>query len=43
MSFQDGHSETVRLEKLWSFYWHKDYEPPTKRPGLQRFGLTRVL
>ncbi|MSU63187.1 MAG: type II secretion system protein [Pedosphaera sp.] len=35
MSFQDGHSETVRLEKLWSFYWHKDYEPPAKRPGLQ--------
>ena len=35
MSFYDGHAEQVQLERLWSFYWHKDYEPPAKRPGLK--------
>jgi prepilin-type N-terminal cleavage/methylation domain-containing protein/prepilin-type processing-associated H-X9-DG protein len=34
MSFYDGHVETVPLERLWQLYWHKDYLPPTKRPGL---------
>ncbi len=34
ISFYDGHVETVKLEHLWSLYWHKDYVPPTKRPGL---------
>jgi prepilin-type N-terminal cleavage/methylation domain-containing protein/prepilin-type processing-associated H-X9-DG protein len=34
VSFYDGHVETVKLERLWSLYWHKDYVPPTKRPGL---------
>jgi len=34
MSFYDGHVEQVKLERLWSLYWHKDYVPPTKRPGL---------
>lgn len=34
MSFYDGHVETVKLENLWSLYWHKDYTPPSKRPGL---------
>jgi prepilin-type processing-associated H-X9-DG protein len=33
MSFQDGHTEVVKLERLWSFYWHKGYEPPATRPG----------
>jgi len=34
MSFYDGHLEQVKLERLWSLYWHKDYLPPVKRPGL---------
>jgi hypothetical protein len=29
------HVETVKLEGLWSFYWHKDYVAPAKRPGLK--------
>ena len=33
--FYDGHVETAKLERLWSFYWHKDYVPPAKRPGLR--------
>jgi len=35
MSFYDGHAEQVQLERLWSLYWHKDYVPPAKRPGLK--------
>lgn len=34
MSFTDGHAETVRLERLWQLYWHRDYKPPARRPGL---------
>jgi len=34
VSFYDGHVETVKLERLWSLYWHKNYVPPLKRPGL---------
>jgi prepilin-type N-terminal cleavage/methylation domain-containing protein/prepilin-type processing-associated H-X9-DG protein len=34
MSFYDGHVEQVKLERLWDLYWHKDYMPPPKRPGL---------
>ena len=33
MGLTDGHVETVRLEKLWDYYWHKDYVPPAKRPN----------
>jgi prepilin-type processing-associated H-X9-DG protein len=32
--FYDGHVEQVKLERLWQLYWHKDYVPPAKRPGL---------
>ncbi len=28
----DGHVELAKLENLWSFYWHRDYVPPAKRP-----------
>jgi prepilin-type N-terminal cleavage/methylation domain-containing protein/prepilin-type processing-associated H-X9-DG protein len=35
VAFYDGHVETVKLERLWSLYWHKDYVPPAKRPGLK--------
>jgi type II secretory pathway pseudopilin PulG len=29
----DGHSEIAKLETLWTYYWHKDYVPPSKRPN----------
>jgi len=32
--FFDGHVQPVPLERLWQLYWHKDYQPPAKRPGL---------
>ncbi len=34
VSFLDGHGELVKLDRLWQLYWHKDYHPPAKRPGL---------
>ncbi|HVY69980.1 MAG TPA: hypothetical protein VHH73_08625, partial [Verrucomicrobiae bacterium] len=34
VSFYDGHAETVKLDSLWQLYWHRDYQPPSKRPGL---------
>ena len=34
VSFFDGHGELVPLERLWQLYWHRNYEPPAKRPGL---------
>jgi prepilin-type processing-associated H-X9-DG protein len=33
VSFFDGHGELVKLDNLWQLYWHRDYEPPAKRPG----------
>ncbi len=33
MSFTDGHVESVKLEKLWSFSWHQGYVPPAQRPN----------
>ena len=32
-AFFDGHAELVKLENLWGLYWHKNYEPPERRPG----------
>ncbi|MBI2925527.1 MAG: type II secretion system protein [Verrucomicrobia bacterium] len=32
MACMDGHVETAKLDKLWDFYWHKDYVPPPTRP-----------
>ena len=34
VSFFDGHGELVKLDRLWQLYWHVDYQPPAKRPGL---------
>jgi prepilin-type processing-associated H-X9-DG protein len=34
MSFWDGHVEQVKLERLWYLTWHRNYQPPVKRPGL---------
>jgi prepilin-type N-terminal cleavage/methylation domain-containing protein/prepilin-type processing-associated H-X9-DG protein len=33
IGFVDGHSEVVKLERLWAIDWHKDWVTPTKRPG----------
>jgi prepilin-type processing-associated H-X9-DG protein len=35
VSFYDGHGEAVRLDNLWQQFWHKDYQPLDKRPGLK--------
>ena len=40
--FYDGHVEQVPLERLWQLYWHKDYVPPAKRPGLPSRGGTSI-
>jgi prepilin-type N-terminal cleavage/methylation domain-containing protein len=32
MGLADGHTEMVKLEELWNFYWHLDWQPPTTRP-----------
>jgi prepilin-type N-terminal cleavage/methylation domain-containing protein len=32
IEFADAHAEVVKLERLWSLYWHKDYVPPATRP-----------
>jgi prepilin-type N-terminal cleavage/methylation domain-containing protein/prepilin-type processing-associated H-X9-DG protein len=34
VAFFDGHAQLVPLENLWGLYWHKNYQPPKKRPGL---------
>jgi prepilin-type N-terminal cleavage/methylation domain-containing protein/prepilin-type processing-associated H-X9-DG protein len=31
----DGHVTSVRLDALWGLYWHKNYVPPDRRPGLR--------
>lgn len=33
LSMADNHVELVKLERLWSFDWHKDWKTPAKRPG----------
>ena len=35
VGFYDNHVETVKLENLWNLYWHRQWVPPAKRPGLQ--------
>jgi prepilin-type N-terminal cleavage/methylation domain-containing protein len=32
LACMDGHVETAKLDKLWSFYWHRGYVPPATRP-----------
>ncbi len=34
VAFFDGHTELVPLDRLWQLYWHPNYKPPGKRPGL---------
>jgi prepilin-type N-terminal cleavage/methylation domain-containing protein len=33
VGFADDHVEPIKLENLWGLYWHKNWEPPAKRPG----------
>jgi prepilin-type N-terminal cleavage/methylation domain-containing protein len=33
MGLADGHTELVKLEDLWKYYWHLDWQPPAVRPG----------
>jgi prepilin-type N-terminal cleavage/methylation domain-containing protein len=33
IEFSDGHAEMVKLENLWNQYWHRNYQPPAKRPN----------
>ena len=32
MGLADGHVELAKLENLWNYYWHLDWEPPATRP-----------
>jgi prepilin-type N-terminal cleavage/methylation domain-containing protein len=32
MGLADGHAETVKLEKLWTYYWHLNWNVPNVRP-----------
>ena len=32
MGLADGHTELVKLEELWKYYWHLDWQPPVTRP-----------
>ena len=34
VAFTDGHVESAKLDNLWTYYWHLNYVPPVKRPGL---------
>jgi prepilin-type N-terminal cleavage/methylation domain-containing protein/prepilin-type processing-associated H-X9-DG protein len=32
MGFTDGHAEMVKLQNLWNYYWHRDWQTPSVRP-----------
>jgi prepilin-type N-terminal cleavage/methylation domain-containing protein len=32
MGMSDGHVELMKLENLWTCYWHLDWQPPATRP-----------
>jgi prepilin-type N-terminal cleavage/methylation domain-containing protein len=32
MGLADGHAEAVKLESLWTYYWHLNWQPPATRP-----------
>jgi prepilin-type processing-associated H-X9-DG protein len=34
ISYIDGHAALVPLEQLWQQEWHRDWQTPAKRPGL---------
>jgi prepilin-type N-terminal cleavage/methylation domain-containing protein/prepilin-type processing-associated H-X9-DG protein len=33
VGFVDSHVEAVKLENLWSLYWHRTWVPPAQRPN----------
>ena len=35
IAFWDFHVEKVPLERLWSLYWHRGYQPPVKPLGVK--------
>jgi len=32
MGFADGHVEQVKLQNLWTYYWHRNWQTPSVRP-----------
>lgn len=34
MSFVDGHAESVMTQRLWNYYWHLNWMPPSPNPPL---------
>ena len=32
LALTDGHVELVKLENLWNYFWHLDWQPPVPRP-----------
>ena len=32
IGFGDGHAEQVKLDNLWTYYWHRGWKTPTIRP-----------
>jgi prepilin-type N-terminal cleavage/methylation domain-containing protein len=32
MGLADGHAELAKIENLWQYYWHRDWQPPATRP-----------
>jgi prepilin-type N-terminal cleavage/methylation domain-containing protein/prepilin-type processing-associated H-X9-DG protein len=30
--FVDGHTEQVKLQNLWTYYWHRNWQTPSVRP-----------
>jgi len=32
IGFADGHAELSKLENLWQWYWHLNWQPPAQRP-----------
>jgi prepilin-type N-terminal cleavage/methylation domain-containing protein/prepilin-type processing-associated H-X9-DG protein len=34
IGFVDGHAQSVKIEDLWNFDWHRNWKAPNKRPGL---------
>ena len=32
IGFADGHAENIKLENLWTLYWHRGWKIPTPRP-----------
>jgi prepilin-type N-terminal cleavage/methylation domain-containing protein/prepilin-type processing-associated H-X9-DG protein len=32
IGFVDGHAEQVKLQNLWTYYWHRNWQTPSVRP-----------